>query len=184
MSAPFAPDSVTIRAAEPADAMGISALLGSVGTFEGTLQLPDMPLVSRQEMLTRVDPLSCKLVAEDHGRIVGSAGLHALPASLRRAHVRMLGLAVAPDWQGRGLGRQMMLRLLDWADHWAGVLRIELFVHTDNERAAALYRSLGFVEEGRHRGYAMKAGRYVDSLSMARLHPHPPRIPGPQEASD
>lgn len=44
-------------------------------------------------------------------------------------------------------------------------------------RAMALYRSLGFVEEGRHGGYALKGGRYVDSLSMARLHPNPPSPP-------
>jgi hypothetical protein len=46
----------------------------------------------------------------------------------------------------------------------------------DNDRAMALYRSMGFEEEGRHRAYAMKDGRYVDSLSMARMHPNPPRL--------
>jgi L-phenylalanine/L-methionine N-acetyltransferase len=106
------------------------------------------------------------------------AGLHSVQASLRRAHVRLLGIAIAPDWQGRGVGRALMQRLLAWADDWAGVLRIELQVHVDNERAQALYRSLGFVEEGRHRGYALKGGRYVDSISMARLHPKPPVIDG------
>ena len=69
-------------------------------------------------------------------------------------------------------------RLLDWADNWAGVLRVELTVHADNERAMALYRSMGFEEEGRHRAYAIKDGRYVDALCMARLHPNPPQIAG------
>jgi len=32
------------------------------------------------------------------------------------------------------------------------------------------------VQEGLHRGYALRAGHYVDSLSMARLHPSPPGI--------
>jgi putative acetyltransferase len=91
--------------------------------------------------------------------------------------VRLLGIGLASEWQGRGIGGQLMARLLDWADHWAGVLRIELHVHDDNERAIAMYRKLGFVEEGRHRAYALKNGRYVDSLSMARLHPDPPQLP-------
>jgi L-phenylalanine/L-methionine N-acetyltransferase len=168
---------VLIRPAEPSDAAGVSALLGRIGTFEGTLQMPDAAIASRLDMLAQVQPRDCKLVAVAGGQIVGMAGLHTLQPSPRRAHVRLLGIGLAPEWQGRGLGRRMMLRLLDWADRWAGVLRIELHVHADNERAIALYRSLGFVEEGRHRGYALKDGRYVDSISMARLHPQPPQLP-------
>ncbi|OOG36522.1 GNAT family N-acetyltransferase [Polaromonas sp. A23] len=169
---------IVIRAAEPGDAAAISALLGRVGTFEGTLQLPDMPVASRVEMLQRVDAQSCRLVAVAGGEVVGMAGLHVQQPSLRRSHVRGLGIGIAPEWQRRGLGRQLMGRLLGWADQWGGVLRIELWVHVDNERAIALYRSLGFIEEGRHKAYALKNGRYVDSISMARLHPNPPGIAG------
>ena len=171
-----APESVLIRSAEPSDAAGISALLGAPGTMEGTLQLPDMPVALRLEMHQRVDPYSCRLVAVADGQVVGWAALHGMNAGLRRAHVRLLAIALLPDWQGRGVGRQLMERLLDWADRWAGVLRIELNVHCDNEHAIALYRSLGFVEEGRHRGYVLKDGRYSDALTMARLHPQPPAI--------
>jgi L-phenylalanine/L-methionine N-acetyltransferase len=170
-------DDLQIRSAEPSDAAGISALLGTVGVMEGTLQLPDVPIASRLEFLQRPEPTGCRLVAVADGTVVGMAALHPVQASLRRSHVRLLAIALAPDWQGRGAGRQLMERLLDWADQWAGVLRIELNVHVDNERAIALYRSLGFVEEGRHRGYALKNGQYVDSLSMARLHPRPPQLP-------
>ena len=92
--------------------------------------------------------------------------------------MRSLGIALAQEYQGRGLGRRLITRLLDWADNWGGVLRVELHVHADNDRARALYESLGFVEEGRHRGYALKAGRYIDCYSMARLHPNPPQLPG------
>ena len=166
---------LVIRSAEPADAPAVSALIGQVGTFEGTLQLPDMPVASRLEFLQRVEPQSCKLVAVDADRIVGSAGLHAMPG-LRRSHVRGLGIGIAQEWQGRGVGHLLIARLLDWADNWAAVLRVELTVHADNERAIALYRSMGFVEEGRHRAYALKNGRYVDALCMARLHPAPPAL--------
>lgn len=54
------------------------------------------------------------------------------------------------------------------------MLRVELNVHADNARAIALYRSLDFVEEGRHTGYVLRNGAYVDALSMARLHPRQP----------
>ena len=167
---------VTIRAAEPADAAGISALIGRVGTVEGTLALPDMPVAARMEALQHVDTRDCRLVAVADGEIVGTAGLHNVGPSLRRSHARMLAIGLAPEWQGRGLGRRMIERLLDWADNWGGVLRVELHVHADNDRAMALYRKLGFVEERRHKRYALKGGGYVDSFSMARLHPRPPVI--------
>lgn len=169
---------ITIRALEPGDAQEVSALTGAPGTFEGTLQLPDMPAASRLEWLQKIEPHGCRVVAVAGGRIVGSAGLHLAGTSLRRAHVRGLGIGIAQDWQGRGVGRMLIARLLDWADNWAGVLRIELTVHADNDRAIALYRSMGFVEEGLHRGYAIKDGRYVDAYCMARLHPKPPQIGG------
>ncbi len=172
-------DDIVIRAQEPGDALGMSAMLGRLGTVEGTLQIPDAAHASRLEFLQKVEPQDCKLVAVVGNEVVGSAALHSAGTSLRRRHVRSLGIAIAQEYQGRGLGRRLITRLLDWADNWGGVLRIELHVHADNDRARALYESLGFVEEGRHVGYALKAGRYVDSFSMARLHPNPPRIAAP-----
>lgn len=168
--------SLTIRAREPEDAAGMSALMGAPGTFEGTLQLPDMPVASRLEYLSKVETGACNLVAVAEDRIVGCAGLHSNGASMRRAHTRSLGIGIASEWQGRGVGRQLIARLLDWADNWAGVLRVELVVHADNDRALALYRNMGFVEEGRMRDYAMKNGRFVDAVAMARLHPAPPQL--------
>lgn len=168
---------LTIRSMEPADAPAVAALLGMPGVVEGTLQQPDAPLASRLEMLQRVEPLACRLVAVAGSEIVANAGLHQVHPLLRRAHVRVLAIAVAPAWQDRGVGRLLIERLLAWADDWAGVLRVELNVHAENERAIALYRKMGFVEEGRHRGYVLRDGAYVDALTMARLHPRPPRLP-------
>ena len=169
-------EDVVIRATEPSDAAGLSAVFGRLGTVEGTLQVPDMAVASRIEHLQKIDPRDCRLVAVAGGDIVGGAGLHVVGMSLRRQHVRALGIGIVPEWQGRGLGRRMIERLLDWADNWAGVLRVELHVHADNGRAKKLYESLGFVEEGLHRGYSLKGGQFVDSYSMARLHPKPPAI--------
>ena len=69
-----------------------------------------------------------------------------------------------------------MAALVDWADQWANLLRLELTVYTDNEHAIALYRRFGFVIEGTHRAYALRRGVYVDAHCMARLHPNPPAL--------
>lgn len=168
---------IVIRSAEPADSERISELLGSSGVFEHLLQMPDTPVASRVEMLRATDMQICRLVALDGDRIVAHAGLHKMQNSPRRQHVRGLGIAIASSHQGQGLGRTLMERLLRWADGWGAVLRIELTVNADNERAIALYSRLGFVEEGRHRAYALRDGQYIDAIAMARLHPNPPTLP-------
>jgi L-phenylalanine/L-methionine N-acetyltransferase len=174
---------ITIRAAEPSDALAISALIGSDGVFEGTLQMPYAAAASRVDRFNKMDPHCVQLVAvasdTDHGteQIVGHAGLFTTSTSPRRMHVRGLGIAVASAWQGQGVGNQLMQAVLDWADNWAGVLRIELSVYTDNLRAIALYQHHGFVQEGVMRAMALKDGVYTDSLAIARFHPRPPTLP-------
>ena len=91
----------------------------------------------------------------------------------------MLGISVGKQAQGRGVGSALMAAMCDYADCWAGVLRLELTVYADNAAALALYRKFGFEIEGTHRAYAMRDGRYVDALAMARLHPNPPGLPAP-----
>ena len=108
--------------------------------------------------------------------LVATAGLHPVGAAVRRRHVMMLGISVAPHAQGKGVGNALMTALCDYADNWAGILRIELTVFDDNARAVALYRKFGFELEGTHRAYAMRAGRYVTALTMARLHPQQPAV--------
>ena len=65
-------------------------------------------------------------------------------------------------------------RLAEPADGWLNVFRLELTVFADNERAIALSRKFGFETEGTHRACALRDGRYVDTLSMARLRPKGP----------
>jgi L-phenylalanine/L-methionine N-acetyltransferase len=173
------PTTVRIRAAEPTDAAAISALIGSQGVFEGTLQTPFAAVASRVERFSKSDPYGISLVAVTHDStntevVVGQAGLFTVHPSLRRLHVRGLGMAVAKDWQGRGVGNQLLGAITDWADNWANVLRIELTVFADNTRAIALYQRHGFAKEGHMVGHALRDGAYVDAWAMARLHPKPP----------
>jgi L-phenylalanine/L-methionine N-acetyltransferase len=176
-------DAFVIRAAEPSDAAAMSALMGSPGVFEGTLQTPHAAVASRVDMLGKIDTHTVRLVAVLPGaagsteRLAGFAGLFLPHTSLRRMHARSLAITVAQEFQGQGLGDLLMHKVLDWADNWAGVLRTELTVFADNTRAIALYQSHGFVQEGVLRAYALRGGAYGDALTMARLHPQQPKLP-------
>ena len=180
-------ENITIRSAEPEDAAALSALIGSEGVFEGTSQLPMMPVASRVERFSKLDPAGLLLVACDAGHErnapIGMIGLHLVQPGLRRAHVRGLGISVAKEYQGRGVGDRLMQAAMHWADSWAGILRIELTVLCDNTRAIKLYERHGFAREGIMRGHILRDGVYADTQMMARLHPNPPQIHSPQISS-
>lgn len=168
-----------LRRARPSDAEGFVRMMQEPAVYSQLLQLP---FPDAEMWRTRLGNQQAgghhpelHLVAEVQGEIVASAGLHPTGPHLRRRHVMALGMSVAVPWQGRGVGSALMQALLDYADNWLGVLRIELGVYADNLRAQALYRKFGFELEGRQRAYALREGQFVDSLAMARLHPSPPR---------
>ena len=173
---------VHVRRASPKDAAAFARIMADPSVYAGLMQLP-MPSeelwAARLAEVGKPDRPDLQLVAELHGEVVGSAGLHPAASALRRRHAMLLGISVAREFQRRGVGSALMAALIDYADQWAGVLRLELTVYADNEAAIALYRKFGFVVEGTHRAYALRQGRYDDVLAMARLHPSPPTLPGP-----
>lgn len=168
------------RRAAPDDAAGFVRLMSDESVIRQLLQTPYPTAAAwRQRLETQASESdSIHLVALADGELVASAGIFPVrPHLMRLRHVGGLGISVARHWQGRGVGRELMRRLLDWADHWTPYLRVELSVFVDNAAAIRLYESCGFVHEGRLRAYALRDGQYADVDLMARLNPQPPRLP-------
>ena len=158
----------------PADAAALRALMSDPLCYGNTLQLPYPSLQLWQQRLAGSDPLHHALLLESaDGQVIahGSLWRESVP---RLAHGASLGMAVQREWQGQGVGSALLQALLDLADNWLGLHRVELTVFDDNAAALALYRKYGFVEEARLRAYALRAGRYEDVLKMARLRACPP----------
>lgn len=160
-------EDLIIRAARPEDADGICLLQSMPGYRAGTLRLPYPSLQSVRERLLKPDPNQAMLVAEKAGLIVGNAGLTQLTG--RRGHVGQIGMGVRDDHARQGIGTALLTALIEIADQWLALRRIKLEVFADNEPAIALYRKFGFEQEGVLRDYAVRDGRYVSALSMARL---------------
>ena len=55
------------------------------------------------------------------------------------------------------------------AAHSVGMSRIELTVHVGNHPAIALYKKVGFKEEGVLREKTLIDGSYIDSIMMAAI---------------
>ena len=86
----------------------------------------------------------------------------------RTRHSALLALGVLREWWSQGVGSQMLAQAVAWAPS-AGVTRLELMVHTSNERAVALYRRHGFEVEGIRRNSLRVDGSYVDEYLMSHI---------------
>jgi ribosomal-protein-alanine N-acetyltransferase len=99
-------------------------------------------------------------VVEVGGELVGYS---ILMAGAGEGHV--LNCCVAPAWQGRGLGRLAMQRLIAGAPDY-GVECLFLEVRPSNGTAIALYESLGFETVGLRRHYYPADQGREDALVM------------------
>ena len=161
----------TIRPIGPEDAEGAAALRRMPGVFENTLGLPSYRTADSEAFIAGLGPDDHNFVAVlDDGTVIGCAGL-TVCSNPRMRHVGAVGLFVHADYQGRGVGTTLMETLLDLADHWLMLVRVELEVFADNEQAIRLYEKLGFEKEGLLRMTTVRNGRYVDEYKMARIRP-------------
>ena len=163
---------ITIRASNPQDAPALHAMMQHPDVYSQTLQVPHNALSLWEKRLQDADDndLILSLVAEVDGAFAGHATLMR-EKNPRRKHVAALGISVAAEFQRQGVGRRLMQELLNLADNWLNLHRVELSVFTDHSAAIALYESYGFVREGIAQDFALRDGRYVDAVLMARIRP-------------
>ncbi len=158
---------IHIRHSEPDDAIAIADIFAQPKVISGTLQQPYPSVEFGKKRLT-LRPGITQLVAEIKGRVVGvlTFGVGQNP---RRKHAGEIGMAVHDDFHGQGVGSALMTAIVDMAENWLNVSRIELSVFTDNAAGIALYEKFGFETEGTLRNYAFRNGTYADVYAMARL---------------
>lgn len=159
---------ITIRSAEPADAEALWQCFASPLVVHNTLQLPFQSLEAMRERLAKSDEGTYRLVAVVEGEVVGMLSLHTSTRP-RIRHKADFGMNVRDDWQGKGVGSALMQAMIELADKWLNLARIELTVYTDNEAGIALYKKFGFEIEGTLRKFAFRDGEFVDAYAMARI---------------
>lgn len=104
------------------------------------------------------------LVAVADDEVVGH--LHVEPSKYGYGE---LGMAIAREWRGRGVGSALMEAAIDWARE-QGLHKLSLGVWPHNAAAIALYRKYGFVEEGRLVKHARRQnGELWDIIEMGLL---------------
>lgn len=161
----------TIRHSEPRDIEPIRAIYAEPSVYASTLQLPWPSMELWQQRLSGRNENFHSLVACEDDEVRGQVGIEVF-SNPRRRHVANIGLGVSEHARRRGIGSALVDAATGLCTGWLGVTRIELEVYTDNTAAIALFERHGFVVEGTARGYALRAGEFVDVLLMARCGAH------------
>jgi RimJ/RimL family protein N-acetyltransferase len=110
------------------------------------------------------DSLRSLVVADATGRLLGHGSVH-----LARYGVAELGMHLAREARGRGLGGLLLDGLVDAARE-LGAHKVDLQVWPHNGAAIGLYLSRGFAVEGRLRAhYRRSSGQVWDAIIMGLL---------------
>jgi len=165
---------VSIREAAPKDAEKMIAFYNRVGGESDFLSFGEgeflTPLSEYELFLASVKQKqnSLVIVAEKEEKIISIASITS-SQNPRNKHVGTLGIVVEKSYSGLGLGRQLMIELIEWARTNKQTKKIELVTREDNQRAISLYRELGFQTEGLKEKDTYINGVYYNTVLMG-LH--------------
>jgi ribosomal protein S18 acetylase RimI-like enzyme len=150
-----------IRPARDADRLPLAVLFAAVAEErDGIATEPPVDLEARAASWT----LEGSFVAVAGAEMVGS--LHVEPS---RHGFGEIGMAVARQWRGRGVGSALLAASIEWARE-QGLHKLSLSVFAHNAAGIALYRKFGFIEEGRRvKHYRRASGELWDALEMGLL---------------
>ncbi|AMW99280.1 GNAT family N-acetyltransferase [Rummeliibacillus stabekisii] len=106
------------------------------------------------------------IVAESKGQIVGLIVFRS-KSNKRISHTGSFTAMVKKEYRNQGIGKLLIKELLKWAEHNPLIEKVSLGVLSTNQRAIELYKSMGFVEEGRKiKEVKFSDDLYVDDILM------------------
>ena len=160
---------MTIRPATLADIPAITRIYGHAvthGTASFELEAPDEAEMTRR-MTAILDGGFPYLIAEADGRLAGYAYANLFRTRPAYRFTLEDSVYIAPEAQGRGVGRLLMERLIETVR--AMGFRQFVAVIGDGHATSAsvkLHERLGFSHSGRLVGSGYKHGRWLDTVFM------------------
>src|SRR5260370_29815006 len=148
---PMSQKRITIRPLRLTDADDIHEIMHMPNVLWGTSVLPSRTIDAWRKSVEGwvTDERVHVFVAEVNGKVVGVMRLAGEGG--RASHVADIAVAVHDASQGQGIGNMLMLTVIDLADNWLNLVRLEVNVYTDNERAIRLCEHFDFEIEGKKR---------------------------------
>jgi putative acetyltransferase len=152
------PESFDIRPARDDDRRPLAVVFAAVAEErDGIATEPPVDIDARAASWN----LDGLLVAVAGAQVVGSVHVNRSPHGFGE-----IDIAVAREWRGRGVGSALLAAAIEWAGD-RGLHKLSLSVFAHNAAAIAVYRKLGFVEEGRRvEQYRRQSGELLDVIDM------------------
>lgn len=160
---------ITLRQATIDDAEVICTIFNQgitdrAATLETALRTP----AERREWLSARDRRHPVIVAAADGTVVGWGSLNQFNPRDVYDHVADFSIYVERRWRGKGVGTQLLDRLIEIARE-RGYHKLVLAALACNAAGAALYTGAGFSRVGVYREHGHLDGRWVDVLIMEKL---------------
>ena len=160
---------IIIRPTELKDIDGLCELYHQPQAQAQTLQLPlPSPTLWEKRISSKPDNVYSYVALIDN-KVVGNIGFEQMTHP-RTRHVAHFGMGVHDDYHGRGIGSKLIETVIELADNWLNVRRIEIDAFVDNDAALSLYKKFGFVIEGEAIDSAFRHGEYVNTYFLARIN--------------
>ncbi len=113
------------------------------------------------------DTNSLFLVAIHNNTIIGNIDLKASERQ-KLKHTAIIGVGLLKEWRAIGLGKILFKHLIDWAKQNSTLEILWLQAFSTNTSAINLYKSIGFIEEGRQVKFVKTPeGVYIDLVLMS-----------------
>ncbi len=156
-----------IRPARPADLPALLEIYNDavVHTTASWDLLPWTPVEHAEWYATKAEHGHPVLVADDGGAVVGYSAFGPFRPKAGYSHTMEHSVYVLPSQQGRGIGRALLVAIIE-AARAEGVHSLIGGLSADNEASLALHRSLGFVEVGRLPEVGRKFDRWLDLVLL------------------
>lgn len=161
-----------VRPAVEADLVSLQRIyahhvLTGCASFEETP--PDLPeMIRRWRAIAELGLPYVVAESPDEGEIAGYA--YAGPYRPRSAYRFSVedSIYLDPHFQGRGLGRTLLTRLIDDATALGKRQMIAVIGDSANQASIGVHRALGFEMTGTFKAIGLKFGRWVDTVLMQR----------------
>jgi L-amino acid N-acyltransferase YncA len=111
-----------------------------------------------------------RLVARDGGRVVGWTALAPVSDRCAYAGVAEDSIYVAPDAQGRGVGRALLAAVVASAER-GGIWTVQTGIFPENQASVRLHQACGFRLVGVRERLGRLNGRWRDVLLLERRSP-------------
>ncbi|MBF0307943.1 MAG: GNAT family N-acetyltransferase [Magnetococcales bacterium] len=142
---------IVLRGMTEADCPGLAGIEARIGS---------PPWKARQFQEELLEKALTRVACTASGEVIGYA-----VARRQCDWWQLMILGVTPDWQGRGVGKRLLLDLLEKACAQGGE-GMELEVRASNGPALGLYERCGFSRQGERPGYYLTSAAREPAVLM------------------